>query len=181
MFAGLLALVLTGCGSSKKSTTSSTQAGSTTSSTASTTVAAGSMVHLTKAAYERKMRLLGNMLGESVEGLYPLSSGTKGSDIAKKTILKLQKTEGVAKTVLQQMQHIAPPTPVTKEQSDLEGGVSLLINQLDVMISSAQTGDVATFIQGSNFGSSLRAINTAANAMTDVGYNILGKDAAINP
>lgn len=148
---------------------------------ATTPTTAANAVHLAKAAYEKKMRVLGNQLGASVEALYPLSSGTKGSEVEKQTVAKLEKTEGVAKSVLEQMQHIAPPKPVRKQQDALEHGVSLLVTQLDEMITSAETGDVASFIRGSNFGSSLQTINAAANAMTDLGYNILGKDAAINP
>jgi hypothetical protein len=176
--AGALAVGASGCGGGGgKSGSTSTPA--TTSAPASTTPAP--KVQLDKKAYELRMRQLGNQLGKSINGLYPLSSGTKGSSTAKQTVIKLQKAQTVVSGVLAQLRQIVPPAAVAKQHLQLETGVHTLVVQLEQMITNTQSGDIADFVAGSNFTAPLQMINAAADAMNHRGYNIIGKNAQTNP
>jgi hypothetical protein len=145
------------------------------------TVPATRTLKLGKTAYERKMRKLGDRLGKTIDGLYPLSSGSKGSDTAKRTAVKLQNAQAVISDVYAQLKKIVPPGPIAKQQRELEAGVRVLINQLGEMVKDAQTGAIAAFVAGSNFTSSLQMINAAAAEMTAQGYDIIGPRAGQNP
>jgi hypothetical protein len=173
-----LAIGATGCGGGGGNSSSSQ---TTTTTTPAVTAPTGQKVKLNKKAYERKMRVLGNQLGKSVNSLYPLSSGTKGSPTAKATVVKLQKAQTVVSGVLAQLRQIVPPAAIAKQHRQLENGVSTLVTQLGQMITNTETGDVADFVAGSNFTAPLQMINAAADAMNNAGYNIVGKNAATNP
>jgi hypothetical protein len=178
--AGALAVGAAGCGGGSSSS-SSTQPTTTPTTTTPVTVLAGPKVALGKKAYERKMRVLGNQVGKSINGLYPLSSGTKGSSTAKQTVVKLQKAQTVVRGVLVQLKQIAPPAAIAKQHRQLENGVSTLVDQLGRMITDTEAGNVADFVAGSNFTTPLQMINAAADAMNHRGYNIIGKNAQTNP
>jgi hypothetical protein len=174
---GALAIGAAGCGGGSSSPSPSP----TTTTTPAVTAPTGQKVKLDKKAYEKKMRTLGNQLGKSINGLYPLSSGTKGSATAKATVVKLQKAQTVISGVLVQLKQIVPPAAIAKQHRQLENGVSTLVTQLRQMITNTETGDVADFVAGSNFTAPLQMINAAADAMNNAGYNIIGKNAAKNP
>ena len=171
--AAAVAIGATGCGGGGSSSTQST--------TSVTTVPPAAKVQLGKKAYERKMQVLGSQLGKSINGLYPLSSGSKGSETAKQTVIKLQKAQTVINGVLAQLTQIVPPHAVAKQHRQLVSGVRTLSDQLGAMITNTETGDIADFVAGSNFTAPLQAINAAASAMTNLGYNIIGKNAQLNP
>jgi hypothetical protein len=164
-----LAAVAAGCGGSNHP-----------SATATTTTTA-SPLKLGKVAYEKTMRTLGNRLGKSINGLYPLPSGAKGSATAEQTVVKLQNAKSVVAGVLAQLNRIVPPKPIVRQHRELVSGVRVLVRQLGTVIKDAQTGDIGGFVAGSNFTVGLQMINAAANSMTDRGYNIIGPDAALNP
>ena len=174
---GAVAIGATGCGGGGGGSSAS----QTTTTTPAATAPTGQKVKLDKKAYEQKMRQLGNQLGKSVNSLYPLSSGTKGSPTAKATVVKLQKAQTVVSGVLAQLRQIVPPAAIAKQHRQLENGVSTLVTQLRQMIKNTETGDVADFVAGSNFTAPLQMINAAADAMNNAGYNIIGKNAAKNP
>ncbi len=171
--AAAVAVGATGCGGGGSS---STQA-----STSVTTVPPAAKVQLGKKAYVHKMQVLGNQLGKTVNGLYPLSSGSKGSATAKQTVIKLQKAQAVIDGVLAQLMRIVPPPAVAKEHRQLVSGVHTLSDQLGSMITNTETGDIGDFVAGSNFTAPLRTINAAASAMTSLGYNVIGKASQTNP
>jgi hypothetical protein len=168
-----LALVAAGCGGGSSSSSQTT--------TPAVTAPTAPKVQLKKDAYERKMRTLRNQLEKSINHLYPLSSGTKGSATAKATALKLRKAQAVVSGVLAQLEQIVPPAAVAKQHRQLENGVSTLATQLDQMITNTETGDVSDFVAGSNLTAPLQMINAAAHAMNAAGYDVIGKNAATNP
>jgi hypothetical protein len=134
-------------------------------------------VQLGKTAYEKTMRRIGNELGKSIDGLYPLSSGPRGSDTAKETVVKLEKARAVITGVSAQLAHIVPPPAIASEHKRLEAGVRELTAQIDKLIESDKAGDVGAFVAGSNF-SSLQIIESAADAMKVKGYDILALPGA---
>jgi hypothetical protein len=163
--AGALALVAAGCGGGGGSTSSQ-----------NATAPTGQKVRLSKTAYEQKMRTLRNQLGQSIDDLYPLSTGTKGSATANATVVKLQKARIVASGVLAQLEQIVPPAAIAKQHRQLENGVSTLVTQLGQMIKNTETGDVAGFVGGSNLTAPLQMINAAAHAMNSAGYDVIGEN-----
>ena len=177
-----MALLVAGCGS--KSSTPSTSATGSTSSATTTTVrppAPAKPVRLAKHTYELRMQAIGRRIGRSLNNLYPLSSGTKGSDAAAHTIAMLERTEALVGSLLAQLKQIIPPGRVAAQHRQLEAGLRQLMTQLTQEANFARTGNVGRFVAGSNFTSSLATIDAAANEMTNRGYNIIGPNAALNP
>jgi hypothetical protein len=165
-----VAFAVAGCGGTRDASPAQTNA-----TTATTTLRLG------KTAYERRMRTLGSRLSRTINNLYPLASGSKGSDTAKQTALKLEKAQVVISDVYATMQATVPPRAVAKQHRDLEVGVRMMINQLGGLIDDARTGAIGAFIRNSYFTDSLQAINSAATAMTTRGYDVVGPETVISP
>jgi hypothetical protein len=169
-----LAVAPTGCGGNAGTSSSSSQGSSTQSATtASTRHVNKSATPLRKSAYEKTLSGLGRELGRSVDGLYPLGAGPKGSELANSTVAKLEETRAVVSGVEAELVKIVPPREIAPEHEMLKAGVGELTGQLDKLIQSLKDGDLRAFGRLSQLPS-LRKIAQAADAMTQHGYNIIG-------
>jgi len=117
------------------------------------------------------MKRLGNQLVGSIEGLYPLVGSPAGSDNAKETVRKLEKTRAVVTIVSARIAEIAPPAPVRAEHARLVRGVSALGRQLDKLIEVQEKGTLRDFGIYSHFAS-LITISRATKAIQKKGYAI---------
>jgi len=177
----VMTVALAGCGGGNNATstgsgaaqTSAAQGTSTSQSTS--TKQTNPPTRLGKLAYERVMQKLGNELGRSVQGLYPIASGPAGSATEKATVVELQKARGVVSNVLAQLTAIIPPPKVAPQHAMLERGARELSAQISALINDTQTGNLAAFAEGSSFSNSLQVITNAVDAMQVRGYDILGK------
>jgi hypothetical protein len=152
--------LMTGCGGGGSGVAPTTTLGSQHPKTA-----------LGKAAYDATMRQLGHRLARAVQSLFPLVEARPGTEIAKTTVAKLQRTRAVVLDVTARVAAISPPTPVRKAHGRLLGGVKTLTAELDELIHVLQVGTSRPFGSYTQF-TSLRTIARARNEIERKGFAI---------
>jgi hypothetical protein len=129
---------------------------------------------LGKQAYVRTLQQLGRRLGKSVDGLYPIDTGTRGSETSRRTIVKLQKTHVVLEDVLAKLMRIVPPPRVASDHRLLETGVRGIAADVEAVINDLRTGNLAASIGPSGLPS-LPIITAATDAMEKKGFDVLAR------
>jgi hypothetical protein len=119
------------------------------------------------------MRQLGRELGKSVDGLYPIDSGRRGSNAERTMIAKLERTHAVVEEVLASLLRIVPPPRIETEHRRLERGVRGIAAEIEAVIRGLQTGDLASTITPSGLPS-LSIITAATDGMERKGFDVLG-------
>jgi hypothetical protein len=170
--AALLAIVvaaasLTGCGGNGGNRAETPAA----RTTAATTTPTGP---LGKRAYVKKLQHLGRRLGKSVDGLYPIDTGTRGSETSRRTVEKLQKAHVVLEDVLAELMRIVPPSRVASAHHLLEAGVRGIAADVAAVIKDLRTGNLAASIGPSGLPS-LPIITAATDAMEKKGFDVLAR------
>jgi hypothetical protein len=170
--AALLAIVaaaasVTGCGGNGGNGAAAPAA----ATTAATTRPTGP---LAKQVYVRRLQLLGRRLGKSVDGLYPIDTGTRGSKTSHQTIAKLEKAHAVLEDVLAELVQIVPPPRVASDQRLLEAGVRGVAANVEAVIKALREGNLAASIAPSGLPS-LPIITAATDAMEKKGFDVLGR------
>jgi hypothetical protein len=153
--------ILSACGSHSASTTS-TRA-----------VTPAPRVHLAKAQYVARMRLLGNRLGRAVDSLYPLDSGSSHSAVAKATIAKLEAAQNTVSTVERDARAIVPPPAARRAHAQLVAAVADVDGQIGKLAASLRANDSATFEELSQLPA-LREVNAATTALQKLGFDVVG-------
>jgi hypothetical protein len=125
------------------------------------------------ATYAAAVRALGAKFGAAMDGLYPLDSGTKGSDVARATTAKLLHAEEVVVYVEKGLSALHPPQSVAVQQRTLLRSLKRLDAQIQQLATATRDGDASTFNRLSQLPQ-LRSVSNAAAAMKKRGYDVLG-------
>ena len=136
-----------------------------------TTAPRTATVALGKAAYDRIMRRDGRQLAGSVAGLFPLVEAQPGTDVAKASIAKLQRTRAVVTNVTNDVAAITPPAPVGPAHERLVKGLTRFGAELDELIYVLEKGATKPFGAYARF-ESLRTIAKARAEIERKGYAI---------
>jgi hypothetical protein len=126
---------------------------------------------LGKAAYEKTMRGLGARLTISLQNLFPLDSGPRGSEANEESLAKLRRTRAVAGEVAARLTLIRPPRAVRTEHDKLVRGIAELETELDRLLTGIQKGSPNSFASLMRFRST-RVIASATTAIRNKGYAI---------
>lgn len=156
--------MLAGCGGSEKAAVPAT----TTATVATTTAAAPQL-----SPYVRKMRALGGTLGKTIDRLYPIDSGTAGSDVSRASAAKVDRARKVVQGVEAQLSTMKPPAKIAADHRHLEAAVAALAAQMAKLSTALRSGDADTF-NGLSQLPAVRGVSSATDAMVRAGYDVVG-------
>lgn len=160
----LVAALAAGCGGKAREAVSTTSTVATTPTTPTLQPQA--------AAYVARMHRLGNRLGATTDGLYPLDTGTPGSPVTRATIAKLVRARVVVDAVAHDLGTVQPPAAISTEHRKLRAAVVKVSDQIGVLVKSLRKGDTATFNSFAQLPA-LRQVFTETGAMRRKGYDVV--------
>jgi hypothetical protein len=119
---------------------------------------------LTKAEYEKQMRVIGENLSKSLNTL-----GTATS--AKAAATALEKVQAEMKKGAADMEAIKPPEEIETQHAQLVAGVEKFGEQLEPVITKLDKGNLQALAQVTSL-TALTEIQNASQALNEKGYDI---------
>lgn len=126
--------------------------------------------------YDKAMLRLGAKLGKTVDGLYPLDTGTPGSTDEKQTIAKLDRAHRAVSSVERSLGQIEPPAAIAAEHRTLRKNVHAVARQIAALATSLRTGDTDAFNALSQLPA-LAGVTAETDAIRQKGYDVLGPNS----
>jgi hypothetical protein len=142
--------------------------------TTTTTVSAPRTQHLDKHAYVVRMQQLGRRLGTTIDGVYPIDTGTANSETSRATIAKLTTARVSVGDVLASLQQIVPPTAVRSDHRRIVRGVRGIAVEMQQVVVALRKGDIAASMEPASL-QSLADVTGATDSMESKGYDVLGR------
>jgi hypothetical protein len=119
------------------------------------------------------MRSIGSTLGRTVDTLYPIDSGTPGSDVARQSAAKVERARKVVEGVGARLATLTPPAKIAADHRRLRQAVTALAAQMDKLAAAIRSGDSDTFNQLSQLPA-VAGVSAATDAMVKAGYDVVG-------
>jgi len=126
---------------------------------------------LGRSAYDATMRPLGRRLAQSVQSLFPLVEARPGTEVAKTTVARLERTKAVVVDVTARVAAIPAPPAIRSAHRRLVSGLESLRAELDELIHVLQVGTSKPFGVYTRF-TSLQTIARARNEIERKGFAI---------